>query len=191
LYQIPRLRVPRNERVPRNVIPRRHYVEHAASITQAATFRVYIDQRASGDDVVGEARLDRERLQLGAERGAARGGGGAERGAEGEGAGSKAPGVHGPEQAPCVRVRAGGDVRGEEGVPGDRVGARDLVEHPARGGEDGAVAGPGRGGGGVGGEELVPGRRGGDAGLEEGGVGPGGGEGEVLVVAAAHAQRRR
>lgn len=45
-----------------------------------------------------------------------------------------------------------------------------------------------RGGAGVGGEELVPGRGGGDAGLEEGGVGPRGGDGEVVV---AHAQRRR
>lgn len=90
--------------------------------------------------------------------------------------------MHGPEEAPCFRVRAGRGLRGEERVPGDLVAAGHLVEHPARGGE--AIGG----GAGVGGEELVPGRGGGDAGLEEGGVGPRGGDGEVVV---AHAQRRR
>lgn len=92
--------------------------------------------------------------------------------------------MHVLEQAPCVPVRARGDVRGEEGVPGDRVGAGDLVEHPARGGETGAGAR-----GGVRGEKLVPGRGGGGAGLEKRGVGLGGGEG--VVLAAAHAQLYR
>jgi len=72
-------------------------------------------------------------------------------------------------------------MRPVEGVPGGRIGAGDLVEHPARGGEAG---------GGVRGEELVPGRGGGGAGLEERGVGLGGG-GEGVVLAAAHAQLYR
>ena len=79
-------------------------------------------------------------------------------------------------------MRAGGDVRGKEGVPGDRVREGDLVEHPARGGEAGAGAG-------VRGEELVPGRGEADAGLKEGRVGPGRGKGEMVMV-AAHAQRQ-
>jgi hypothetical protein len=87
--------------------------------------------------------------------------------------------VHGSQEAPCVAVRAGGDVSSQERVPGDRIGAGDLIEHAAR------FAGVGRGSGGVRGEELVPGRGRGDARLEKGGVGLGGCEGEVVLVAAA------
>lgn len=97
-----------------------------------------------------------------APRAGQRGGGGTEGGAERERARREAPSVHGSHEAPCVAVRTGGDVRGEERVPGDRVGAGDLVEHAARGGEAEAEAG----GGGVRGEEPVPGRGRGDAGLD-------------------------
>jgi hypothetical protein len=73
----------------------------------------------------------------------------------------------------------------QERVPGDRIGAGDLIKHAAR------FAGVGRGSGGVRGEELVPGGGQGDAGLENGGVGFCGCEGEVVPVAGAHARQRR
>lgn len=116
-------------------------------------------QRTCGEDVISKAALESERLQLGAKSRAARGGCGAERGAEGEGVSSDALRVHGSEEAPCGGMRAGRDMRGEEGVPGRGVRAGYFVEHTACGGEA-------EWGEGVGGEELVPARGGYDTGLE-------------------------
>lgn len=98
-------------------------------------------------------------MQLGAEGGAARGSSRAECRAEGEGVGSETQRMHGSQEAPCGVMRAGRDVRGEKGVPGNRVRAGDFVEHTARGGE--AERGVR-----VGGEEPVPWRGGDDTGLE-------------------------
>lgn len=123
--------------------------------------------------------FDSERVQPGAEGRAAHGGSGA----EGEGVGGEPPLVHGSEEAARGRVRADGDVRGEEGVPGRGIQAGDFVEQAAGGGK--AERGEG-----VGGEELVPGRGGGDAGLEQRGVGfCDGGDGEVVAAAAEEVGR--
>lgn len=135
-------------------------------------------QCSCGEDIIGEAGFDDERVQLGAESRAARGGSGAESRCEGVGVGGESLLVHGLEEAARCGMRAGGDVRGEEGVPGGGVRTGDLVEHLARGDEAERDER-------VGGEELVPGRWGGEAGLEKGGVGFGdGGDGEVVAAAA-------
>lgn len=123
-----------DEGVPGGDIAVGHFVEQVAGLLAKSGFGVHVEGAAGDEDVVEEAGLEREGVELKAGEGEAEGGGGLEEAGEGEVVGEDGGAAHEGEEAEGWEEVAVLDGAGDEGGEGDDGGGVGVEGEEGEGG---------------------------------------------------------